>query len=637
MVAGESPLIGRVLGGRYRLESRRGVGSSSEVYLATDQQLDRTVAVKILDPELTADPEAAKRIRAESQVAASLDHPNIVRVEDWGQEEIGGRLHAYLVLEHLAGGSLQEMLDRGRLLSPSQALVVGLDVCRGLDYAHRRGLVHHDIRPGVILFGEDRRARIADFGIARALSERAWSNPTLVDPERARYASPEQGAGRPVDERTDVYSLCLTLIESVTGQVPFVADSVVATLAARVDKLMPVSADLGPLASVLEKAGRSDPAERSTAAELGRGLVQAAEKLPRPAPIAIVGAGLFAGDATGSLPRPLDAPASRPAPTAPITLRDEPGELPEEPVDKPHVLRWVLAAVALLVVLVGGVVAWRALSATSHEVPNLVGMDKGEALNAIAGFDWDVVEVPEASETVPVDVVIRTDPVAGTSLREGGEFALVFSTGPAPRVLPEIAGLTVEEATLELGQLDLGLEVVAAVPDEDVPEGVILTWAVPEQPTLVAGDDVVRGTTIHATISSGPAPRTVPSVIGLTYRDAVAELEGVQLRAVRGDDVFSDDIPPGAVAAQSVAAGEQVERGSTVELQVSKGPDLVAVPDLAGLDCPGVTNALQGAGLTVGDLLGVSTGLPVSVTVDGRPVQAGELLRRGTPIDLICL
>jgi serine/threonine-protein kinase len=630
-------LIGRVLGGRYRLESRRGVGSSSEVYLATDQQLDRTVAVKILDPELTADPEAAKRIRAESQVAASLDHPNIVRVEDWGQEEIGGRLHAYLVLEHLAGGSLQEMLDRGRLLSPSQALVVGLDVCRGLDYAHRRGLVHHDIRPGVILFGEDRRARIADFGIARALSERAWSNPTLVDPERARYASPEQGAGRPVDERTDVYSLCLTLIESVTGQVPFVADSVVATLAARVDKLMPVSADLGPLASVLEKAGRSDPAERSTAAELGRGLVQAAEKLPRPAPIAIVGAGLFAGDATGSLPRPLDAPASRPAPTAPITLRDEPGELPEEPVDKPHVLRWVLAAVALLVVLVGGVVAWRALSATSHEVPNLVGMDKGEALNAIAGFDWDVVEVPEASETVPVDVVIRTDPVAGTSLREGGEFALVFSTGPAPRVLPEIAGLTVEEATLELGQLDLGLEVVAAVPDEDVPEGVILTWAVPEQPTLVAGDDVVRGTTIHATISSGPAPRTVPSVIGLTYRDAVAELEGVQLRAVRGDDVFSDDIPPGAVAAQSVAAGEQVERGSTVELQVSKGPDLVAVPDLAGLDCPGVTNALQGAGLTVGDLLGVSTGLPVSVTVDGRPVQAGELLRRGTPIDLICL
>lgn len=634
-------MIGRVLGGRYRLESRRGVGSSSEVYLATDQQLGRTVAVKVLEPELTADPDVAKRLRAETQVAASLDHPNIVRVEDWGQEEITGRLHAYLVLEHLAGGSLQEMLDRGRLLSPSQALVVGLDVCRGLDYAHRRGLVHHDIRPGVILFGEDRRARIADFGIARALSERAWSQPTLVDPERARYASPEQGAGRRVDERTDIYSLCLTLIESVTGQVPFVADSVVGTLAARVDKLMPVSADLGPLASVLEKAGRADPAERSTAAELGRGLVQAAEKLPRPAPIAIVGAGLFAGDATGSLARPLDPPvdppATRAAPAAPITLRDEPGELPEEPVDKPHVLRWVLAAVAVIAVLVGGVVAWRALSTTSHEVPDLAGMEKGSALNEIAGFDWDVVEVPEASETVPVDVVIRTDPVAGASLNEGSELVLVVSTGPAPRVLPEIAGLTVEEATLELGQLDLGLEVVAAVPDEEVPEGVILTWAVPEQPSLVAGDDVVRGTTIHATISSGPAPRTVPSVIGLSFPDAVAELEAQQLEVVRGDDVFSDDIPPGAVAIQSVAAGEQVERGSTVELQVSKGPDLVAVPDLTGLDCPGVTNALQAAGLTIGDLLGVSTGLPVSVTVDGRPVQTGELLRRGTPIDLICL
>lgn len=617
------------------------MGSSSEVYLATDLQLDRTVAVKVLDPELTADPELAKRLRAEAQVAASLDHPNIVRVEDWGQEEIGGRLHAYLVLEHLAGGSLQEMLDRGRLLSPSQALVVGLDVCRGLDYAHRRGLVHHDIRPGVILFGEDRRARIADFGIARALAERAWSNPAEVGPERARYASPEQGSGQRVDKRTDVYSLCLTLIESVTGQVPFVADSVVGTLAARVDKLMPVSAELGPLASVLERAGRADPAERSTAAELGRGLVQAAEKLPRPAPIAIVGSGLFVGDATGSIARPLEPPATRPAPTVPITLRDEPSESAAEPsgesIDKPHVLRWVLAAVALIAVLVGGVVAWRVLSTTSHEVPDLVGMDKGAALNEIAGFDWEVVEVTEFSEVVPVDVVIRTDPAAGRSLQEGKEFVLVVSTGPAPRVLPEIAGLTVEQATRTLGELGLGLEVVAAVPDEVVPDGVILTWAVPEQPTLVAGDNVVRGTTVHATISSGPAPRTVPSVVGLSFTDAVAELEAVQLEAVRGDDVFSDDIPPGAVVSQSVAAGEQVERGSTVELRLSKGPDLVAVPDLTGLDCPGVTNALEAAGLTVGDLLGVSTGVPVSVTVDGRPVQAGELLRRGTSVSLICL
>lgn len=629
-----------MLGGRYRLTSRRGGGGSSEVYVATDMQLDRSVAVKLLAPELTADAELGKRLRAEAQVAASLDHPNVVRVEDWGQEDIGGRTRSYLVLEYLAGGSLRDMLDRGRLLSPSQALVVGLDVCRGLDYAHRRGLVHHDIRPGSILFGEDRRARVANFGLARALSEQAWSSPSTVDQDRARYASPEQGQGLPVDERTDVYSLCLTLIESVTGQVPFEADSVVATLSARAARLMPVSADLGPLASVFEKAGRADPGERSTAAELGRSLVQAAEKLPRPAPIAVVSSGMFAADNTATLARPTTstAEAARRGSATGMRIKDEPAEdSAPEAVDKPHVLRWALAALALVALVVGAFVAWRALSTTRYDVPDLVGLDVGAALNQISGYDWDVLQTDESSETVEKDIVLRTDPAEGASIAEGGRLTLVVSTGPAPRVLPEIAGMSVEEATAALGALDLGLQVVAEVPDEEVPAGTILTWAVPEQPSLLAGDDVVRGTTVHATASSGPAPRTVPPVTGLTLDAATVELEALRLKVERGVDVFSDDIPPGSVVSQSVEAGTQVERDSAVELSVSKGPDLIAVPPIAGLDCPGVTNALEGAGFTIGSLLGVSTAKPASILVEGRPIEVGELLRRGTPIDLICL
>ncbi len=248
--------VGRVLGGRYRLIAPVGTGSSATVYVADDVQLQRRVALKVLHPSLAEDVAFLKRFRAEAQAAAALGHPNVMAVYDWGQDGEEANATPYLVLEYLAGGSLRSMLDRGRLLTPSQALLVGLEAARGLDYAHRRGFVHRDIKPANLLFGEDRRLRIADFGLARAIAEAAWTEPDGVVLGTARYASPEQARGLAVDGKTDVYSLTLTLIESVTGQVPFAADTTVATLMNRLDKLMPVSAELGPLAP---GAGTSRP------------------------------------------------------------------------------------------------------------------------------------------------------------------------------------------------------------------------------------------------------------------------------------------------------------------------------------------------------------------------------------------
>src|SRR5262245_36259332 len=276
--------VGRVLGDRYRLMAPVGTGASATVFLAEDVQLKRRVAVKVLHPTLAADAGFLKRFRAEAQAAAGLSHPNLVQVYDWGED----RGMPYLVTEYLGAGSLRAMLDRGRLLSPSQALVIGLEAARGLDYAHRRGFVHRDIKPANLLFGDDGRLRVGDFGLARAIAEAAWTEPAGVVLGTARYASPEQAKGQPVDGKTDVYSLTLSLIEAVTGHVPFAADTTVATLMNRLDKLMPVSADLGALAPVLERAGRPDPAERYDAGELGRALVQAAERLARPAPLPLV-------------------------------------------------------------------------------------------------------------------------------------------------------------------------------------------------------------------------------------------------------------------------------------------------------------------------------------------------------------
>lgn len=651
--ARESSLVGRTLGGRYRLEDRTVGDGVSTAYTAADLQLDRTVVVRVLAQYLAEDTAFVRRFRAEAQVAATLDHPNLVRVEDWGVETVGDRLVPYLVVEHLTGGTLQDIVDRGRQLSPSQALLVGLDVCRGLDYAHKRGVVHQEIRPGNIVFGDDRRARVANLGLARALAEDVWSNPSSVEQERALYASPEQGLGRTVDDRTDVYSLVLTLIQAVTGQVPFAADSTVATLSTRVDKLMPVSADLGPLASVFEKAGRPDPAERSTAAEFGRALVQIAENLPRPAPLPIVSSGLFENP-TGARPRPAvaqDAAPRRdtepvdPTMAAPaLTVRDQP--LDVQPTGAPpvgagappasHALRWLAAAALVVVLAIGGVVLYQSMSQTTNAVPGLVGLSAGEAENLVAEYGWEVTVVDETSEDVPRGNVIRTEPAEGVELGSGDPFQLVVSSGPPPSTLVDLVGSAVDDARASMEERGLVLEVAERVFDERVKKGVVISWDVPEQPgQQSAGDEVLQGTTVTVVVSDGPAPREVPNLIGVPFREASKELEDLRLEVVRAEDVFSDSIPKGSVVSQSVQGGETVRRGTEVTLTVSKGPDLVTVPRLRGLDFAGLRNALTDAGFVIGEVTGPRRGELVDVLVDGEPVRGGDEFPRGTVVDIL--
>ena len=184
------------------------------------------VAVKLLHPALAGDATFLRKFQAKARLAASLNHRNVLHVYDWGDEDGV----PYLVLEYLGGGSLRSLLDTGRLLSPQQAASIGAEAAHGLAYAHRRGLVHRDIKPANLLFDDDGRLLVTDFGLARALAEAAITEPLGAVMGTARYASPEQVEGRPVDDRTDVYSLALTLYESVTGRVPFVGDTTVATL-----------------------------------------------------------------------------------------------------------------------------------------------------------------------------------------------------------------------------------------------------------------------------------------------------------------------------------------------------------------------------------------------------------------------
>ncbi len=269
--------VGQVLGRRYRLIAAIGSGGSARVYLAEDVSLHRRVAVKLLHAGLGADRRFARRFESEARSSAQLNHPHILAVYDWSDTD-----PAYLVSELLEGGSLRSMLDAVGTISPSQALLVGLHTAQGLAYAHDRGFVHRDIKPANLLFDRDARLRIADFGIARAVAEAAWTEPEGALVGTARYAAPEQASGTVVDGRADVYGLALSLVEAVTGEVPMTAPTALATMLLRQDCDLTVSDSLGPLGPVLEAAGYADPSRRIDAATLTRRLLAAASSMPRP-------------------------------------------------------------------------------------------------------------------------------------------------------------------------------------------------------------------------------------------------------------------------------------------------------------------------------------------------------------------
>ncbi len=216
---------------------------------------------------------------AEAQAAASLTHPNLVAVYDWGEDSDG----PYLVLEYLGGGSLRDLLDDSQPLGPAHVAGIGAQAAHGLAYAHARGFVHRDVKPANLLFDDERRRLcVADFGIARALAEAAWTEPVGATLGTARYAAPEQAQGKRVDGRTDVYALCLVLYEAITGSVPFVSDTTIGTLMARVGAPLPGHDALGPLDAILRAGAAPEPDERLTAAELARRLSEVARALPRP-------------------------------------------------------------------------------------------------------------------------------------------------------------------------------------------------------------------------------------------------------------------------------------------------------------------------------------------------------------------
>jgi len=652
--------IGRVLGGRYRLLAPIGTGASAHVYLADDVKLRRRVAVKILHPALADDEGFLRRFRAEARAAAGLNHANVMAVYDWGEEADG----PFLVCEFLGGGSLRSILDGGTRLTPSQALLVGLEAARALDYASRRGLVHRDIKPANLLFDEEGRLRIADFGLARALAEAAWTEPSGTLLGTARYASPEQVRGARLDGKADVYSLAIVLYEAVTGRVPFMADTTVGTLMGRLEQPVPVAPELGPLGPIVARAGRPDAAERLDAMALGAALQATAGDLPAPGRLPLAGitalddtlarldadptelglpvdpsgtqtvVSVPSGHGAGDTTLAMAAPPAFVAPPDPVSPVPPTGPYPVSPPPGPPVSRagrrrrrWPIVATLLLVLGLGGAAAAYAVIQSripSHPVPNEVNRSEAEATADLRALKFKVsFRRPFVNGTTAGQITDQApDARPGHTLKEGRAVTLTVSRGPQPIPVPNLANLdkAAAEGAITKGGFVVGD--VTEVNDEVAVAGAVLDYS-------PKAGMAPTGSKIALTVSSGPAPRVVPNLGGQSFAAAAAALAQLGLGATRADD-YSDSVPAGQVAGTNPASGASLDRGSTVTIVVSQGQP--TVPELRGLSVADATAKLDAAGLEKGGVYGPPGG-HVFLTTPG----SGSKVKRGASVSLFIL
>ena len=658
-VSRSSELVGRVVGGRYRLLRPVGSGASAHVYVAEDVRLKRRVALKLLHPALATDAAFLRRFQAEAQTVAALRHQGIVRVYDWG-EDAG---NAYLTMELLEGGSLRSLLDSGRRLSVSQVAALALDVASALAYAHARGLVHRDVKPANLLFDEDGHVSVADFGIARALAEASWTEPLGAMLGTARYAAPEQLKGAPLDGRADVYSLAVVAVESVTGDVPFSRDTALGALMARAGQPLSVPGELGPLAPVLERAGTVSPEDRLSAEAFAQGIAMVARQLRAPAPLPLPGIaasseGVFGREPTelaGGHRRPHDAGITilvddleimAPAPGAgsPSTHWPESGP-PEngppengppengppengaraatatgppvrataaEPVAGTVALhragrggrrRWLQRSlvVAVAVVLLGGAASAVLVlkrPAPTYAVPRLGGEALGDARAVLAGDHLLLAVVGTQWDTAAKGSVITQYPLAGTSLRAHSTVGVTVSLGPEPVAVPDLSPLDLAQAISELRSDRLRLGRVARRTSMTVPDGSVISWS-------PRGRRVLPGTAVQLVVSEGrPMAVVPPEAASTSFAALQAALRGAGFK-VAELTAYSDGVPAGDVVSVSPSAGTREVVGSTVTVIVSIGPHTVTIPaGIVGLSADQAGKVLLRLGLYVYEVQG---------------------------------
>ena len=551
-------LNGRTLGGRYHVEGELGRGGMARVYRGTDTVLGRPVAVKVLASQYADDGTFVSRFRREAQAAARLNHPNLVQVYDTGSDD---GVH-YIVMEYVEARTLADYLAGGGRIMPDRAIELAESVCDALAVAHDQGVIHRDIKPANIMVTRDGHVKVTDFGIARVASNETVEQTAAVL-GTASYLSPEQAQGGAIDQRSDLYSLGCVLYEMLTGRPPFTGDSPVAVASKHVlEQPIPpsrINPDVSPsLDAIVMRAISKNPDNRyQAAAEMKEDLERARRGLP------VVATPLLADTpATQVIHRADPQPTSVLPPGAATT-----GE-PRKPDRTPG---WLIALIVFLVLAVLGALLWlfaRNLLSSNQtaqvRVPDVTGSTQDFATRTLRAKGLKVDPQPKFSAQ-PEGIVVSQDPAANTLVDKNSTVTIFVSKGQKQVTVPDLTGLTTDEARTKLGK-DLVLGTISKQPSTE-PEGTIVSQSVP------AGSTVDKGTAIDVVVAEPqPSPTPIPvtdfTCESLGHAQSELEHEGFNV-VVSGEPQFNPSCPDnGKVAAQNPSSGS-FPPGTTITLTPS--------------------------------------------------------------------
>ncbi|MEU6859468.1 PASTA domain-containing protein [Glycomyces sp. NPDC046736] len=577
-------LTGALVDGRYRLERLVARGGMADVYEAKDERLDRTVAVKIITTA-GADGFDLGAFTHEARTIARLSHPNVVGVFDQGVHE--GL--PYVVMEYVPGITLRDLLNRRRRLRIEEAVELCGQVLDGLQAAHDAGLVHRDIKPENILLkngGRGDRVKVVDFGLAEAVhGDRDTDGPLVAT---AAYVAPELVGGKPATTASDVYSTAILLYELLTGEVPFDGPDAGEVARRHVEEDVPSPRLKTPdipegLAELVTAAASRRPGARPVDAGAFLRRLGAIDVKPAPG-------------TTGQVPRP-----TRAVQTTMVV------DAPRGPRSWKALVTLLLIGALLVSVAAAG---WWIGIGRYTSTPSLLDQT-GQTVAAYAdeaGFD---VEVQEAySESVPVGEVVSQDPGVGDRIRQGATITVVVSLGPERYQMPDVSGMSEDEAREELGRFSAEVTVERDYHVDFAKDEVIGT-----DPAI--GETVKAGTPVTLLISDGTPPLNVPDLIGTSQDSAVNALEAEGLEVGEVTERTSDTIEKGLVIEQSPGPDTPIGPGDTVDLVVSSGPEMIEVPDVVGLDIEEATEILKAEGFIVKTAQIWFTGKVFDQSVDG--------------------
>jgi eukaryotic-like serine/threonine-protein kinase len=617
---------GTVIDSRYEVLERVGSGGMADVYLASDQLLGRKVAVKVLHHRFAEDQEFVERFRREASSAAGLSHPNVVSVFDRGEWD--GTY--YIAMEYLPGRTLKAIVRERGPLDPAAAIDIVVQILRAARFAHRRGVIHRDLKPHNVILDEEGRAKVTDFGIARAGASDMTLTGSIMG--TAQYLSPEQAQGHAVTESSDIYAIGVVLYELLTGKVPFEGETAVTIALAHISKEPPPPSQINPavpqaLDATVLRALSKDPAQRyQSADEMIAALEEVRSTLPGPRDEhALAGTSAAAGLAAvaglvqpglSTLRQGRAAPTAtgswhpstgQLAPYAPTTVAADGagnGDQPPDGAADRRRRRALLAAGVLIPLAVAAVLIVLLTSPRSVTVPKLEGLTRAVAVARLHSLGLKVDPSTASSTSVPAEHVVTQSPGPGSQVKPHTTVGIVVSTGAGATSVPKVVGLSEEAALESLNARGLHPNVVHQH-SETVKSGFVISTSPP------AGHGVKEGTSVIVTVSDGAVKVKVPRVVGESQKSAEEILEEHGL-SVAIAERSSETASAGRVLEQTPHAGQQVTRGTSVALVIAKahGPAKVVVPSViedgseaalatlraAGLKPEEISEAISGAG-----------------------------------------